>query len=75
MINPYFVNNLRLDYEPEIRNIKGVELQFLVNNIFNAIYENNAYGDNYFEDGVEKSWSYFFPQAGINYMFRVAFRF
>ena len=75
MINPYFVNNLRLDYEPEIRNIKGVELQFLVNNIFNAIYENNAYGGNYFEDGVEKSWSYFFPQAGINYMFRVAFRF
>ncbi len=74
-IAPYFVNNVRLDYEPPIRNIKGVELQILINNIFNAVYESNAYGGNWYEDGVEKSWSYYFPQAGINYMFRFGVKF
>lgn len=74
-IDPYFVTNLRLDIQPGIRNLKGLELQFLVNNLFNAEYENNAYGGNWYEDGIERTWSYFFPQAGINYMFRVAFSF
>lgn len=75
MIDPYFVNNIRLDYEPRIRNIKGVELQFLINNIFNEIYESNAYGGNWYEDGAEKSWSYYFPQAGINYMLKIGVKF
>ena len=75
MIDPYFVNNVRLDYEPKIRNIKRAELQILVNNIFNEVYESNGYGGNWYEDGAEKSWSYYFPQAGINYMLRVNLKF
>ncbi len=74
-INPYFFNNLRLDLSPGIKNIKGLEVQLMVNNIFNTMYENNAYGGNWFENGVEKTWSYYFPQAGINYMCRLDIRF
>ena len=74
-IDPYFVNNIRIDYEPQVRNLKGVELQFLMNNVFNKIYENNAYGGSWYEDGVEKTWSYYFPQAGINYMLRIGIKF
>ncbi len=74
-IDPYFVNNIRIDLTPNIRNTKLVEFQFLVNNILNAIYESNAYGGNWYEDGAEKSWSYFFPQAGINYMVKVGVKF
>ena len=74
-IDPYFVNNIRIDYEPQVRNLKGVELQFLMNNVFNKIYENNAYGGSWYEDGVEKTWSYYFPQAGINYMLRIGVKF
>jgi len=74
-ISPYFVNNLRLDLTPEIKNIKGVELQFLVNNILNEVYENNAYGGNWYEDGSEKTWSYYFPQAGTNIMFKASVKF
>jgi iron complex outermembrane receptor protein len=74
-IDPYFVNNLRLNYTPEIKNLKGLELQFLINNIFSELYENNAYGGNWYEDGKEKTWSYYFPQAGINYMVRLALKF
>ena len=75
MIDPYFVNNIRLDYEPAIRNLKGVQLQILVNNIFNAVYESNGYGGNWYEDGKEKSWSYYFPQAGTNFMVKIGFKF
>jgi len=74
-IDPYLVNNLRIDFHPVIKNIKGLEIQLQVNNIFNEVYENNGYGGNWFEDGVEKSWSYYFPQAGINYLLRASIKF
>ena len=47
----------------------------LINNIFNEMYESNGYGGNWYEDGVEKSWSYYFPQAGINFMVRIGLKF
>jgi iron complex outermembrane receptor protein len=75
MIDPYFVNSIRLDYESEICKMKGIELQVLINNILNEKYESNGYGGNWYEDGSEKSWSYYFPQAGINYMFRISVKF
>jgi iron complex outermembrane receptor protein len=71
MIDPYFVNNIRISYEPVIRKLKSVEFQVFINNIFNTEYESNAYGGNWYEAGVERSWSYYFPQAGTNVMFRV----
>ncbi|MBN2863149.1 MAG: TonB-dependent receptor plug domain-containing protein, partial [Bacteroidales bacterium] len=74
-IDPYFVNNLRLDFEPSIRGIKATSFQLLINNIFDHQYESNAYGGNWYEDGVEKTWAYFFPQAGINFMIRAGFVF
>ena len=75
MIDPYFVNNIRLDYEPELRKIKGLQFQILINNIFNEVYESNGYGGNWYEDGVEKSWSYYFPQAGTNFMVKLGLKF
>ena len=75
MIDPYLVNNIRLDFEPALKKLKGLELQLLVNNIFNEKYESNAYGGNWYEDGLEKTWSYYFPQAGTNMMFRAGLRF
>ena len=75
MLDPYLVNNFRIDFEPEIPKTKNVELQFLVNNIFDNKYESNAYGGNWYEDGIEKTWSYYFPQAGINYMIRIGITF
>ena len=74
-IDPYFVNNLKIDFNPVIKNMKGFELQLVINNILNRLYESNGYGGNWYEDGIEKSWSYYFPQAGINYMFRLSIMF
>ncbi len=75
MLEPYFLNNIRLDYEPVVRNMKGIQFQVLVNNIFNRVYESNGYGGNWYENGVEKSWSYYFPQAGTNFMVRLGLKF
>jgi len=75
MIDPYFVNNLRIDFEPVIPKMKGAQFQLLVNNIFNNMYESNAYGGNWYEDGEEKTWAYYFPQAGINFMVRIGLTF
>ncbi len=75
MIDPYFVNNLRISYEPVIRKLKSVEFQVYINNIFNTEYESNAYGGNWYEGGIEKSWSYYFPQAGTNLIFRAGITF
>ncbi|MDP4223381.1 MAG: TonB-dependent receptor [Bacteroidota bacterium] len=74
-LDPYFVSNLRIDFDQALRQVKNIELQLLVNNIFNAKYESNAYGGNWFEDGTEKTWAYYFPQAGINFMARLGVKF
>ena len=74
-IDPYFVNNLRIDFEPQVRSMKAVDLQLLVINIFNVMYESNGYGGNWYEDGIEKSWSYYFPQSGTSFMLRMGVKF
>jgi iron complex outermembrane receptor protein len=74
-IDPYFVNNLQIDFTPKIKYTENVEFQFMINNIFNAQYENNAYGGTWYEDGVEKTWSNYFPQAGTSFMSRIVVRF
>ncbi len=75
MLDHYLVNNIIVGFTPGIKNIRKVEIQAIVNNIFNTEYENNAYGGNWYEDGKEKTWAYYFPQAGINFMFKLGFTF
>lgn len=74
-IDPYFINSVRIDFLPAIKRIRDMELQLLVNNILNESYESNAYGGNWFEDGNEKTWAYYFPQAGINFLVRASLKF
>ncbi len=71
MLDPYLVNNVRIDYNPEIQKIKNIGIQLYINNIFNNKYENNAYGGNWYVDGKENTWSYYFPQAGINFLVKL----
>jgi iron complex outermembrane receptor protein len=75
MLDPYLVNNFRIDYKPEIQKIKNIDIQLFINNIFNNKYENNAYGGSWYVDGRENTWSYYFPQAGINFLVKLAIGF
>jgi len=67
IINPYFVSGISAGYKIHLKGSDELMLRFIINNLFNAVYENNAYGGMWMEDGAEKTWAYFFPQAGINY--------
>jgi iron complex outermembrane receptor protein len=75
VIDPYVVNNLRLDYAFSIAGLSDVSLQLQVNNLINSMYVSNAYGGNWYEDMQEYSWAYYFPQAGINYLLRLTLNF
>lgn len=66
-IDPYFVSNLAAAYGIRMKKAGELTLRFMANNLLNTQYENNAYGGMWTEDGTEKTWAYYFPQAGINY--------
>ena len=78
-IDAYFVNNLGFSYSKQIKNFAGLNVSFFINNIFDQKYIANGYGGNWYEiengKEVEKSWVYYFPQAGINYTLKVALSF
>ncbi len=67
IISPYAVSNISAGYRFDVKKAGELTLRFMVNNLFSTMYENNAYGGMWTEDSVEKTWAYFFPQAGINY--------
>lgn len=74
-LDPYFINNVSFSYRIYPDWMEEMDLQLQIKNIFNQQYISSAYGGNWFENAVisgtqvisadEKSWAYFFPQAGI----------
>ncbi len=55
--------------------IKGIDLSFTVNNIFDRKYITHAWIYRYFEDGGEYHQDGYFPQAGINILGGVFLKF
>ena len=74
-LDAWFVNSLRFDYSFPLKKVGIIGLQLQVNNLFNSLYENNAYGGTWWQDGEEYYWSAYFPQATINYLAKVSLRF
>ena len=74
-LDPYFVAGITAGYSLKFTGVREVKFQFSVNNLLNSMYISNGYGGNWYEDGVEKTWAYYFPQAGINYMMKINFNF
>lgn len=74
-LDSYFINNLHINYQIPSKFAKEIALQLQIKNLFNTDYISSAYGGNWYENAVlngneivaadEKSWAYFFPQAGI----------
>ncbi len=74
MLEPYFVNNVSVSWNPTVKFAREFSLQLAVNNIFNKKYISNAYGGSWYEDGRENTWAYYFPQAGTNFMIKVGIK-
>ena len=74
-IDPYCVNNLVVNFNiPSGKNGEFYSSLF-INNLLNSKYVSNGYGGLWYEDGYEKTWAYYFPQAGINFLLKIGFRF
>jgi len=74
-LNAWLLNNLRFDYSFAVKKVGVIGLSFQVNNLFNTLYENNAYGGTWWENGEEYYWSAYFPQATINYLAKINLKF
>jgi iron complex outermembrane recepter protein len=74
-IDPYFVNNLILNFTTGFHGLKELDVSLFINNLLNAEYVSNGYGGFWYESGNEKTWAYYFPQAGINFLARIGIKF
>lgn len=75
MLNAYMVQNLTIMYTIESKTFKELTFQFVLNNLFDKKYETNAWVYKYNEGGSQHIMDGYFPQAGINYMFKVGLKF
>jgi iron complex outermembrane recepter protein len=75
MLNSYLVQNISFLYTIKSKIFKELTCQFIVNNLFDAKYETNAWVYKYNEGGSLHVMDGYFPQAGINYMFKIGLKF
>lgn len=75
-LEAYFVSNFVAGYTFNIASVGSIDLQFMVNNLFNKEYFANAWvSTTKFNDDSEKVYKGLFPQATRNFMGRVTLRF
>jgi iron complex outermembrane recepter protein len=74
-LNAYFLNNLKFKYSVPQKFAKELNLHLMVNNLFNTLYENNAWVYSYVLGGQRYAMDGYFPQAGINFMAGLDIRF
>ncbi len=68
MLNPYFINNIRIAYNFNLRAVRNIEVSMLINNITSEKYETNAWVYSYLLGGERYTMDGYFPQAGINFL-------
>jgi len=67
-LNAYFTEDFRLNYSLYTKPFKQIDFIVAVNNIFNKLYEPNAYTYPYIYDGGLVNDNYYYPAAGTNFM-------
>lgn len=73
-LDPYFVNDIIINYTIKTRFIEEIGINLMVNNVFNIEYESNGYSFGYLY-GEEYRETYYYPQAGINFLAGLNLRF
>jgi iron complex outermembrane recepter protein len=78
-LDAFFTNDLRISYSATPRFFKGLELNLLINNIFNELYEPNGYTFSYFVPGGNGreliTENFYYPQAGTNFLLGLKMKF
>ncbi len=78
-LDAFFTNDLRISYAAQPRFFKGLEMNLLINNLFNEMYEPNGYTFSYFVPGDSGreliTENYYYPMAGTNFLLGVSMKF
>jgi iron complex outermembrane receptor protein len=74
-LDAYFVNNLKISYSFTPGVAEEVRLHLMVANLFNEVYETNAWVYSYIYEGTRYKMDGYFPQAGTNVMIGLDVRF
>ncbi len=78
-LDAFFTNDIRISYQVQPRFFKSLELNLLVNNIFNELYEPNGYTFSYYVPGDTGrdlvTENYYYPMAGTNFMLGLTMKF
>ncbi len=68
-LDPFFVQDLQLNYQFKMKDVKTIEMILQINNFWNRLYAPNGYTYSYIYNGEVSKNNYYFPMAGLNFMF------
>lgn len=71
----YFKSDIRLAYNTSFSRIKNLGITFLINNVFNALYEDNGYTYRGLSSGTIYRGNGYYPQATRNFLAAVSVKF
>ncbi|MBI9036394.1 MAG: TonB-dependent receptor [Bacteroidales bacterium] len=74
-LDAYTVSNLNFSYKFKPKFAESLKFNLLVNNVFDAEYESNAWVYSYIYGGERYAMDGYFPQAGINVMAGISLTF
>lgn len=74
-LDAFFVNDLRINYSFKTKYIRSIGITLTVNNLFSEQYESNGYTWGYIYGGQRIVENFYYPQAGINYLAGLTFKF
>ncbi|WP_317130560.1 TonB-dependent receptor [Pedobacter cryotolerans] len=74
-LSSFFVNDIRLSYNTTFAGVKNIGLTFMVNNVFNELYENNGGSYSYLFGGALERGNYYYPQATRNFLLNLSLKF
>jgi iron complex outermembrane receptor protein len=74
-LDPFTFTNLSCNYQVKQKFARSVELGFLVNNLFNALYANNGYTFSYMYGGQTTTENFYYPQAGRHFLLKMSIQF
>jgi iron complex outermembrane receptor protein len=75
-LNPFFVQDLRISFQPKISSRPDLlSVNLLLNNLFNQSYAPNGYTFSGIISGERNDFTFLYPQAGTNFLLQVSIKF
>jgi iron complex outermembrane receptor protein len=74
-LDPFTFSNFTLNWTVQQDFAEALELGFIVNNVFNALYANNGYTFSYQYGGQTTTENFYYPQAGRHFLLRMSLAF